>query len=65
MRSIFYRILTKFVIWHSDLYSASVSAVLYEILCYIGPRYSGIRLYNSPSHDFILGKDDKEGHIFM
>ena len=30
----------------SDLYSVSVTAVMYEIPGYIGPRYNDIRLYN-------------------
>ena len=29
----------------TDLYSASVNAVLYEISCYIGPRYNGTWQY--------------------
>ena len=35
----------QFVVWHSDLYSTSVDAVLYEISCYIRPRYNGTQLY--------------------
>ena len=30
---------------NSDLYSASVNTALYEISCYIRPRYKGTRLY--------------------
>ena len=34
-----------FVIWHTDLYSASVNAVQEKISCYIWPRYNGTLLY--------------------
>ena len=34
-----------FVDLNFDLYSAAVNAVLYALLCYIGPRYKGIRLH--------------------
>ena len=34
-----------FVDSNSDLYSASVTAVMYVISCYTGPRYNGTQLY--------------------
>ena len=33
---------------HSDLYSALVSAVMYAISCYIGPRYNSTQMYIDP-----------------
>ena len=34
------------LLWvHTDLYSASVTAVMYAISCHIGPSYNGTRLY--------------------
>ena len=35
----------SFVKASPDLRSASVTAVMYALLCYIGPRYNGIQLY--------------------
>ena len=38
-----------FVIWCFDLYSDSANAVLFEIWCYIGPRYNSTWLYHDSS----------------
>ena len=57
-RSTFLKILTEtphssavraryFVGSHSDLYSASVTAVMHTISFHIGPRYNGTRLYST------------------
>ena len=37
----------SFVGSHSDLYSASVTAVMHTISFHIGPRYNGTRLYST------------------
>ena len=51
-----------------DLYSASVTAVMYAILCYIGPHYNGSQLYiifiHICIHVFLFSCRDHEGSRF-